>query len=217
MLLLLVRHAVTEATGKKLSGWLPGFSLSARGMEQAKSLADRLEDLPIRAVYSSPLERCAETAQVISDRFGLELQTDERIGEIHYGEWQGRALKSLYKTKAWFELRARPADFRFPGGETIREAQVRALAAMDEIRKQHPKRMVVVCTHADVVRIVVAGYLGLSLDLYSRMSVAPASVSALQIESAGAQLLRLADSGTFSDLLERYEAAKKPKSRKVKK
>ena len=61
-LLLLVRHALTESTGKRLTGWQPGVHLSARGQKQAEALAERLGPLPIGAIYSSPLERCRETA-----------------------------------------------------------------------------------------------------------------------------------------------------------
>jgi probable phosphomutase (TIGR03848 family) len=200
MLLLLVRHGATSMTGKKLTGWLPGFSLSEEGKRQSEKTAKRLADLSLKAIYSSPLERCLETAQVIAIPHKREVQVIENLGEIRYGDWQGRSLKSLYRTKAWRELRARPGDFRFPNGETIREAQVRGMAEIEKLRKRHKGHTIVVCSHADMIRVLVAGYLGLALDLYNRMSIAPASVTAIAMDEIGVRLLRLSDTGNLSEL-----------------
>ena len=94
-LLLLLRHAVTEDTGARLSGWMPGLHLSATGREQADGLAGRLGPVPVDAVYASPLERCQETAAVVADAKGLKVQALEDLGEVRYGDWTGRTLKEL--------------------------------------------------------------------------------------------------------------------------
>jgi probable phosphomutase (TIGR03848 family) len=200
MLLLLVRHAVTAATGNRLSGWLPGHHLSEEGVRQAEAVAARLADLPVKAIYSSPLERCRETAELIAAQHRREVKAVDDLGEIRYGDWQGRSFKSLYRTKAWVELMQRPADFRFPNGETIREAQTRGVGAIEALRPKHKADLVVVASHADMIRLIVAAYLGLGLDLYQRMSIAPASVTALLLGDRIPRLLKLADSGTLEDL-----------------
>lgn len=211
MLLLLVRHGATSMTGKKLTGWLPGFSLSQQGERQSEETASRLAHLPIKALYSSPLERCMETAQIIARPHRRKVQVIENLGEIRYGDWQGRSLKSLYRTKAWRELRARPGDFRFPGGETVREAQVRGMAEIEKVRKSHRGQMIVVCSHADMIRVLVAGYIGLALDLYNRMSISPGSVTALSMDELGVRLLRLGDTGSLSDLAGAHPVVKAAK------
>jgi probable phosphoglycerate mutase len=200
MLLLLVRHAVTAATGNRLSGWLPGHHLSEEGVRQAEAVAARLAGLPVKAIYSSPLERCRETAEIIARHHRPGVVTVDDLGEIRYGDWQGRSFKTLYRTKAWVELTQRPADFRFPGGETIREAQTRGVGAIEALRPKHKADMVIVASHADMIRLIVAAYLGLSLDLYQRMSIAPASVTALLLGDRIPHLIKLADSGTLEDL-----------------
>jgi probable phosphomutase (TIGR03848 family) len=201
MLVLLVRHAVTAATGSRLTGWLPGHHLSEEGTRQAEALGSRLASLPIKAVYSSPLERCHETAEHIAAHHrGREVVAVEDFGEIRYGDWQGRSFKALYRTKAWVELMSRPADFRFPNGETIREAQTRGVRALESLRPRHRSDMVVVASHADMIRLLVAAYLGLGLDLYQRVSIAPASVTALLLGDRIPRLLKLADSGSLEDL-----------------
>lgn len=202
MLLLLVRHAVTDVTGQKLTGRLPGFSLSEKGRAQAESVSARLSKAPLKAIYSSPLERCLETAEIIARHHRVKIETVDALEEVDYGQWQGKPLKALYRTKAWTKLRARPADFRFPGGETIREAQTRGMRAVEALRAKHKDRAVLVCSHADMIRLVVAGYLGLGIDLYDRISIAPASVSILNVGDGTPRLLNLGDLGSFDDLFE---------------
>src|SRR4029450_256907 len=100
-LLLLLRHAVTEHTGAKLSGGMPGLHLSEGGGGEAGGVgggravgrAERLGPVPVEAVYSSPLERCQETAAVVADAKGLKVQTLEDLGEVRYGDWTGAALQ----------------------------------------------------------------------------------------------------------------------------
>lgn len=200
MLLFLVRHAATAITGVKLTGRLPGFDLSAAGREQARATGERLAQAPLKAIYSSPLERCTQTAEAIARHHRIAVRTLEQLSEVDYGDWQGRTMKALYATKSWKQLKARPADFRFPRGETIREAQTRGMRATEGLRAKHRGKAVVVCSHADMVRLLVAGYLGLSIDLYDRITIAPASITTLSLEQDPPRLLSLGDAGTYREL-----------------
>jgi probable phosphoglycerate mutase len=205
MLLLLVRHGVTDTTGKKITGWMPGVSLSPKGLEQAKLAAQRLGDLPVAAVYSSPLERCYETAQEIARKHKLRPRRIADLGEVKYGDWTGRSLKSLYRTKAWKEMRARPSEFRFPGGESVGEAQVRVMKVIETLKRKHANEVVVACSHADLIRLAVGGHLGTPLDLYHRVSVAPASVTALWLGEFGPSLIRLGDTGSLDEIAAMFD------------
>src|SRR5271154_4103907 len=100
---LLVRHGLTDAnTGGVLAGWTPGVHLADKGREQAAALAERLSPLPVTAIVSSPLERCQETAAALAaGREALSVETDERLGECRYGDWQGKSLKVLAKDPLW--------------------------------------------------------------------------------------------------------------------
>jgi probable phosphoglycerate mutase len=210
MLLLLVRHGITPITGTRLTGRLPGVHLSEEGVRQAKDVAERLAGLPVKAVYSSPLERCQETAAPVAERHRVDVQTVDDLAEVSYGDWQGRPFRQLYRLKAWGELQARPADFRFPGGESIREAQTRGMRAIEAIRAGHPQSSAVVAvSHADMIRLVLAGYLGLGTDLYQRIVVGVASVSAIVLGERVPRLLRIGDSGSLDELAERLKPAPK--------
>jgi probable phosphomutase (TIGR03848 family) len=199
-LLLLLRHAVTENTGARLSGWTPGLHLSEEGRRQAGALAERLAAVPIEAVYASPLERCQETAAVVADARGLEVETLEDVGEVRYGDWTGRELKELARQPLWKVVQATPSAARFPDGESIFEMQARAVLAVERLRAAHPKQTVAVCSHGDVIKAVACHYLGSHLDLFQRLVVSPASVTAFAFGPVP-YLVRLNDTGGNGDLV----------------
>jgi probable phosphomutase (TIGR03848 family) len=198
-LLLLMRHAVTEHTGARLSGWTPGLHLSEEGQRQAKELAGRLEPVPVDALYASPLERCQETAAAVAEAKGLDVETLEDIGEVRYGDWTGRALKELGREPLWKVVQSSPSAARFPEGESLFEMQARAVLAIERLREAHPRQTVAVCSHADVIKALTCHYLGMHLDLFQRVVVSPASVTAFAF-GPGPYLVRLNDTGGNADL-----------------
>ena len=212
--LLLLRHASTEQTGKRLSGWTPGIHLSERGVREAQALAERLAPLEIHAVYSSPLERCLETAAAVAEPRGLKVETVEDVGEVRYGEWTGRELSELAKHELWRLVQLHPSGARFPEGESILEMQTRAVLACERLRSGHPGETVAVCSHADVIKAVTAHYLGMHLDLFQRLAVGTASVTALGFGPLP-HLLRLNSVGDERDLRPPKEAKERPEQPKA--
>lgn len=198
-LVLLIRHATAEYKPGRLYGWTPGVHLSDLGREQAKALAARLEPVKLAAMYSSPLERCIETAETVAAGRKLELRVDEDLGEVRYGSWQGRTFRSLAKTPLWRTVQFLPSQARFPGegGESILELQTRGVAAVDRIRTAHKRGVVAVFSHADMIKVILAHYLGLHIDLFQRLSVEVASVSAILFGSGFPRVLRVSDTGDY--------------------
>ena len=186
-----VRHAVTEHTGKRLSGWMEGISLTEQGREQAEAVAERLADQNFEAVYSSPIERTLETARAIASPHGIRVQSRRELGEVEYGGWTNRSLRSLMRTKLWGTVQRWPSAARFPDGESLREVQVRALAEVERIAAEHPKGKVCCVSHGDVIKLVVAHYLGVHIDLFQRIVVAPASISVISLTERGPTILSL--------------------------
>lgn len=189
--LWLVRHAVTAHTGKKLSGWMDGIPLTEEGKTQAAVTADAMQHLPLKAVYSSPLDRTAQTARAIARPHGLAVRSLRGIGEVEYGRWTNRSMKGLIRTKLWTKVQQWPSAARFPEGESIREVQVRALAAIEKIAEEHPEDSVCCVSHADVIKLVMAHYLGVHIDLFQRIVVAPGSISAVALSDRGPMVLGL--------------------------
>lgn len=195
---LLIRHATTAATGQRLGGRTQA-SLDEGGRGQAEATAGRLAELPVKAVYASPLARTRETAEVIAARLGLDVTDDDGLLEVEYGRWTDRPLKQMARTKLWPVIQARPSLVRFPDGETIRAAQLRAVDAIEELVGRHRRDLIAAVSHADVIKAVVAFYLGQPLDLFQRLHVAPASITALRLEAGGQPaLLRFNDDGPLT-------------------
>ncbi|HJP65581.1 MAG TPA: MSMEG_4193 family putative phosphomutase [Actinomycetota bacterium] len=202
-LVLLVRHAQAETTGRRLTGRSLGIHLSETGLRQAQQLADRLIGVPLAAVYSSPLERCTETAQVLAQPRGLEVAPMPEVVEVDYGRWTGRPLAQLTRTALWKRVMMAPSTVRFPDGERLDEVQHRSVAALSSMASRHPKRTVAVVTHAEVIRLALAHFSGVHIDLFQRWVIHPASVSAVGLGDGMPRLLRVNDTGTLEDLAAR--------------
>jgi probable phosphomutase (TIGR03848 family) len=202
-LLLLIRHALTAATGKRLSGSTPGIHLSDDGQSQAAGLAKRLAPLRLTALYASPLERCLETAEIIAGTSKLAVRPLPDLIEVGYGKWTGRPLAQLARTSLWKRVQQSPSAVRFPGGETLIEVQRRSVAALDALAAIHPRGTVGVVSHADVIRLALAHYSGVHIDLFQRLIVSPASVTAIGLGDRIPRILRVNDTGTLADLSRR--------------
>ncbi|MEX2275806.1 MAG: MSMEG_4193 family putative phosphomutase [Actinomycetota bacterium] len=202
-LLLLIRHGVTDVTGTRLVGWTPGVHLSETGREQADAVRDRLGGTRIDAIYSSPLERCRETAQPLAAERRLPIRIRKGIGEVAYGSWTNRPLKQLARTKLWRRVQIAPSRMRFPEGEAMSEARSRAVTELDRIVTDHPRHVVAVFSHADVIKLVVAEFAGIHMDLFQRIVVDPASVCAVEIGGGVPRLLRINDTGSLASLAPR--------------
>jgi len=185
MRVYLIRHAVTAETGRVLSGRQRGIHLSPGGQEMAASLAADLGGMKFDAIYASPIDRCVETARAVAAGSGLEIQIDESFIETDFGRWTGRSLRSLYKLKTWSRLMTTPSRFRFPDGEAFGEVQCRAVAGVERLAAVHPKDAVAIVSHSDVIRVMLAHYQGVPLDLLHRIDVLPASISVVDLAREG--------------------------------
>jgi len=194
--LLLIRHAVNDVMkAKKLAGWMPNVHLNDEGRSQAEAIVERLQGTPIQAIYASPLERTVETAQPLAQARGLEIQSREGLGEVRYGDWTGQSLEELSKLDAWKIVQMYPSGMRFPGGEAIREMQARIVGELEAIAADHPRDIVAVFSHADVIKAALAHYLGVHLDLFQRIVINPTSVSVIGLSPYGPRVLRVNDDG----------------------
>lgn len=198
--LVLARHAVTAQTGPLLSGRRPGIALSEEGRGQAAALGERLAALPVAAVYASPIERTTETAQAVARHHQLEVRGLDGVLEADYGEWTGQKLSDLAKTDLWKVVQRAPSRASFPGGESLAAMQARMVRALEGVVADHPGELVVVVSHADPIKAAIAHYTGVHLDLFQRIVVAPASVSAFAFSGAGVALLKCNDTGSLDDL-----------------
>ena len=190
-------------TGPVLAGWTPGVHLDDRGKAQAATLAERLLPIPVAAVVSSPLERCQETAAAIAAGRKMAVETDDRLGECQYGDWTGQEIKKLAKDALWKVVQAHPSAAAFPGGEALRDTQVRAIDAVrDHNARLGDDATWVAVSHGDVIKAIVADALGMHLDMFQRIQVDPCSLTVIRYTTLRPFVVRLNDvGGPVADLL----------------
>ena len=176
----LVRHATHGLLPHTLAGRLPGIALSPAGAAEAQALAAHFNH-PVAAIYSSPIQRALETAAPIAAALALPVMQNPGFTEIDFGEWTGARLDALAPDPAWQAWNRFRSLARCPGGETMHEAQSRALSALADCRVRHPGATVVIVSHADIIRSMLAPILGFSLDRLYRLTIDPASISTLTL------------------------------------
>ena len=187
---LLVRHGLTATTGVKLPGRARGLHLSDEGRRQAEAAAARIATLAkVVAIYSSPLERARETAQIIAKARNMAVRIERGLLELDIGRWTGMALKDAAGKPEWKAVQQHTSGFRFPDGESFTEMQARVTGAIARIVARHPGKVLVAVSHADPIKAATAHALGTPLDLFQRIMIGTASITALAYSASGSAAL----------------------------
>jgi probable phosphoglycerate mutase len=192
-ILLLVRHGENEYVKQgRLAGRLAGVHLNEKGQAQAATLASRLAGFPVKAIYSSPLERALETAAPLAKTLSLEVIQLPGLIEMDIGEWQGEKLNTLRRNKLWKCVQNSPSRMIFPAGESFLQAQARIVNELHQLAHRHAAKDLVVCvSHSDPIKLVVAYFLGMPLDMFQRITISTASVTTLAIHQEACQILNV--------------------------
>jgi probable phosphoglycerate mutase len=197
--LFLIRHGLTATTGRVLYGRADGISLDDRGRAQAERLAGRFRPVRLTAIYSSPLQRCVETVELLAAAQRLPIVEREELIEMDAGTWTGKTLSSLRRRTAWKDVQLAPSSFRFPGGESFTEAHERVVLEVERIARRHRRGRVAIATHGDIVRLLLGHLSGAPLDLFQRVVVDTASVSVVHLERDMPRVMLVNDTGMGLD------------------
>jgi probable phosphomutase (TIGR03848 family) len=192
---LLIRHATNNTVGKRLAGRMKGVHLNEEGITQANKIAEKLAALPIVAVYTSPLERAVETAEPLANKLQLQVITNHDFIEIDMGEWTNITFDELKENQTFHRFNSFRSCTRIPGGETMLEAQTRAASRLQKLHIAHRDQVVAVVSHADVIKAAILFFAGISLDLFQRIEISPASVSIIQVDDDTARITLLNHTG----------------------
>jgi broad specificity phosphatase PhoE len=189
--ILLIRHALTDSAGIRLTGRLPGIHLNEEGKIQAQILARKLQGDPLSAIWCSPLERAVETATPLADLKGFELTISENFTEIDFGEWTNLTIDELRNNQSFTNFNSFRSSSRIPGGELMAEAQLRMIRGIEEICNNNRNQIVAVVSHADMIKSAIAFYAGISLDMIGRIGISPASVSIVEIYEETVRIVKV--------------------------
>ncbi len=172
-----VRHGVTDQTGKVLYGRTKGINLNEEGRQQAELMAQYFEPIKIDAVYSSPLERAFETAEIITSDRGLEISAIEDLADTDVGAWTNMGLKECSELEEWKNVQATPSQFKFPEGESFVDIFDRMSDVVRSVVSANEGKNIVVTSHRDPIIILLASYLGVHMDFFQRIPCKPASLT----------------------------------------
>lgn len=185
----LIRHGAHDLLDRTLAGRMAGVGLNAAGRAQAevvaRSLAGALAGSGIGAVISSPRQRAMETAAPIAAALGVTVTPDDGLEEIDFGDWTGRDFPALNADPDWQAFNTLRSLAPTPGGETMLAAQARAVGAVQRLHAAHPDAALALVSHADTIKAILAYAMGVPLDLFGRIEIAPASRSVLVLDRGG--------------------------------
>ncbi|HZH98357.1 MAG TPA: histidine phosphatase family protein, partial [Fimbriimonadaceae bacterium] len=177
----LVRHGAHDLLHKTVVGRAPGIFLNEEGKDQARRAADRLLYERIEAIFSSPRERCVQTAQVLSERLGLPVNPVADLDEIEIGRWAGASFEKMEADPGWQQYNQNRSLCQAPGGESMLEVQARMVRFVSSLCHQPGLERVVAFSHGDPIRAALIYYLGMPIDMFQRLEISPGSVSALTV------------------------------------
>lgn len=176
----LVRHGDIDLA-ERIPGRTPGLHLSSNGKKQAQRVAEMLGGIKLDAIYSSPLDRTVETATPLSRVTGLEIIKNDALLEIDFGDWTGRRFEDLESVFGWKQFHFYRNGCIIPGGELMIHVQSRMVSEIMRLRSMYQGRAVAVFSHNDPLKSVLAYFMGVSLDLFLRITVSTGSVSVLDL------------------------------------
>lgn len=189
--ILLVRHGETDWNRSgRIMGIRP-VPLNQNGLTQSARLALQLTTLPAPALYSSPVSRARQTADILASTLHVPVIEEPGLSEIGVGEWEGRYWNEFDGDPARVNFYRLPQEARAPGGETLGEVQQRAVAAVERVMSRMDNTSAILVSHADIIRTIVAHYLETDLQTMRHMQIGHASVTAISITGLSGTLLCL--------------------------
>jgi len=180
-IIYLIRHGKTDFVGKKLCGTTPGIPLNEEGRQQAARTAQYLAQFPIKALYSSPIQRALETAGIIGKQLSLPVTEKEYLSEIYFGDLQGMDEKTLKQIPLWQQFIQHPSNITFPNGDNVGDVQKRVAAGLDALSQEHaPEEEIVCVAHGEVLLLTIAHAIGLPMGELHHLSIDTASVTKVE-------------------------------------
>jgi broad specificity phosphatase PhoE len=189
----LTRHGQTEWNNiGRMMGWT-NEDLNETGRIQAERLAKRLENVPLDAVYCSPLQRAITTGAIVGAKHGVTPKTSQGLIEINYGIWEGMARTDV--KEKWPELHRimmdNPENFQYPGGESYKDLRVRVVAAFNDVVKAEEGRNLLMVSHQGILKILIAELMGISYNDWNKFEVRNASLTSLTVEHGHVHFMTL--------------------------
>ncbi|HSM26108.1 MAG TPA: histidine phosphatase family protein [Anaerolineaceae bacterium] len=188
---LLIRHGDTDYVDEALAGRIDS-PLNSLGSEQANKVANAISQLPIKAIYASPLIRTQLTAAPLADILNMDVAISHGLNQVDFGRWQGLSYDDLMNDLDWQTFQKNPAIVNIPGGEDGTMVRKRVAIAIKEIVLNNHSDSIIACfSHGSIIRHIISHFIGLPIEKLNQIRIAPASISTLDIQGEDGKLLHL--------------------------
>lgn len=178
--LFLIRHGITEQNEQRRYCGVTDVCLSSHGLRQVKLLDRSLSQEKITSIYTSPLNRCMETAGTIAESHSIKARSLQDLSEIDFGQWEGLTFDEIQtqypeQIRRWFES---PDTFVFPDGESVKGFRNRVLNSLNGILEEDGNMVIV--GHGGSLRFIICHLCDLGMNCLHSFELEPASVTVLE-------------------------------------
>lgn len=193
MRLFAIRHGETAWTRERRFSGARDIPLTEHGQRQAEAVAQALAGERVTAVYTSPLARARACAEIIARPHALSVKVKPAFREMAFGEWEGLTREDLETgaspmMETW---RSAPERATPPGGERLSDVAARVDKALQQVRDSHPEGVVVLVSHAIVLRLLVLDALGLGPERLWSLDASPAGLTEIEYQPGWATVHRM--------------------------
>jgi probable phosphoglycerate mutase len=180
----LVRHGQTAWNKEEIFRGRTDISLNEVGFREAELAGEYLKGRDIHVIYSSPLLRAKETARRIAQVFNLKVQTLGAIIDMSFGKWEGRPLKEvqIHDEDLYQQWRERPHLMKLPGGESLDEVRIRAMAALEAVVESHHGNNIVLVSHRVINKVIICGVLEIDNSHFWQIGQDTAAINLIQFK-----------------------------------
>ena len=178
--IIFLRHGqAINNTERILAGRTPGIPLTEKGLDQAQKAAKFLEDMNISAIYSSPIERAKNTAEIVGNHNSVDVRIDDRLIELDMGKFTGMPYEQIFSShgNVFMKFYKGELEIAHNGVETFADVKKRVLSLVDHVLESHPNENVVLVTHMDPIKAMLSTVMSLSPENLYELIIANASLN----------------------------------------
>ena len=178
--IIFLRHGQAKNnTERVLAGRTPGVPLTEKGIDQAEKAAKFLEDMNISAIYSSPIERAKNTAEIVAEHTSVDVRIDDRLIELDMGKFTGMPYDEIFSShgNVFMKFYKGELEIAHNGVETFADVKKRVLGIVDHVIENHPDENVVLVTHMDPIKAMLSTVVSLSPENLFELIIANASLN----------------------------------------
>ena len=189
----LIRHGLTESNKKKIyAGW-NDECLCEESVVTLFGIGEKIIDFKIERIFSSPIHRAIQTAEVINSFLNKRIEIEKNLKEMKIGPWEGLSEYEVAESfpNEWKIWNSKPSELNIDGRETLEELQIRALNGIRRISEDSDNLRILAVTHVAIIRVLMIYYNNLCLDDYRKIAVPNCAVYLLDNKANGQKIVQV--------------------------